>query len=153
LAREELPVFTFDRDYPSARRGFGGYLAEGPRPFRVGNWYVIGFSAGDYQAEDYGLHLMASKSLTGPYVPYLDDDTSDFTHFETEIEKSYKMYWGAARPAFFEMNGRWWVLFHGILSTDTHQLEEGERDIYLAPVDITFQPTGPPKIKISVREN
>lgn len=137
-----------DKDWPAVTRGFGGKLVEGPRPFRVGDWYLVGFSAGDYTSDNYGIHLMASQSIDGPYQPYLNKAKTDLVDFGKSIEQKIPLTWGAARPAFFAIDGKWWVLFHGIDQSDEEQVETGQRDVYLAPVSVDMSVGQPPKIRI-----
>lgn len=143
---------TGDPIWPAAQRSFGGSLVEGARVFQWQDFYLMGFSAGDYQNSRYGIHLAWSKSLHGPFTPYLNKQGDDLFHFESTLEKLYPMIWGGARPAFFEVNGNWWVLFHGILKHEATDSEDGQRDVFLAPVRITPRDGLPPRIEILAEE-
>lgn len=153
LAEEEHPIILLSEEsWPATLRNFGGVLAEGPRPFKIGEWFLIGFSAGDYTSENYGIHLLFSKSITGSYQPYLDKLGDNLKDFGQYIEQQHGLTWGAARPSFFEVDGQWWVLFHGIDIEDKEKIERGQRDVYLAPVEVMEHADGPPTIRILVRD-
>lgn len=122
--------------WPSARRSFGGSLVEGPRPFFAKGKYFVSFSAGEYASENYGIHLLEAKDVLGPYRPIMNKMNNDLKDFGEEIESQRKLTWGAARAAFFEVQGKWWSLFHGIDQKDDHPIEDGLRNIFLAPVEI-----------------
>lgn len=124
------------RIWPSARRSFGGSLVEGPRPFFANGKYFVSFSAGEYASENYGIHLLKSDKIEGPYAPWMNENNSDLKDFGQEIEEKRKLTWGAARAAFFEIQGQWWTLFHGIDQKDDRPIEDGLRNIFLAPVEI-----------------
>ncbi|RYZ69410.1 MAG: hypothetical protein EOP05_14880 [Proteobacteria bacterium] len=145
--KKEIPVLQLPRSkaglarsWPAAQRAFGGALLEGPRPFKIGAYYFISFSAGDYTSDEYGIHLAWSTSLTGPYEPYLTPTADDLLNFgETLESETQRLTWGAARGSFFEANGKWWVLYHGIDENRPRlgaYIEDGLRDVYLAPVTI-----------------
>lgn len=149
LADEEHQIMALDEDsWPATHRGFGGLLVEGPRPFKIGDWYLIGFSAGDYTSDNYGIHLMASQNITGPYEPYLTSSGENLKDFGRALEREHNLTWGAARPAFFEVEGQWWVLFHGIEREDEDKVARGQRDVYLAPVEVITHRHKPPTIRI-----
>lgn len=133
LTGPEISILTLKTHWPATRRSFGGQLVEGPRPFKAMNRYFISFSAGDYGSDEYGMHLLVSQKITGPYVPYLTSNRSDLFHFGQNVEKNIPMTWGAARAAFFEMHGKWWTVFHGI--KDDSDFNE-KRNLWLAPVSI-----------------
>lgn len=134
LTGPEIPILKLSQDWARARRSFGGKLVEGPRPFKANGIYFISFSAGDYTSDDYGIHLMASKNLLGPYEPYLTPDKKDLKDFAVDIEKKLPLTWGGARAAFFEARGKHWALFHGI--KDDGSSAEGLRNVWLSPVTI-----------------
>ncbi len=134
LTGPEIPILKLNQDWARARRSFGGKLVEGPRPFFANGIYFISFSAGDYTSDDYGIHLMASKNLLGPYEPYLTPDKKDLKDFAETIEQKLPLTWGGARAAFFENDGKHWALFHGI--KDDGSSAEGLRNIWLSPVTI-----------------
>ncbi len=134
LTGPEIPILKLSKDWARTRRSFGGKLVEGPRPFKANGIYFISFSAGDYTSDDYGIHLMASKNLLGPYEPYLTPDKKDLKDFAGDIEKQLPLTWGGARAAFFEANNKHWALFHGI--KDDGSSAEGLRNVWLSPVTI-----------------
>lgn len=134
LTGPEIPILKLKHDWSRARRSFGGKLVEGPRPFFHNGIYFISFSAGDYTSDDYGIHLMASKNLLGPYEPYLTKDKKDLKDFAEGIEKQMPLTWGGARAAFFEAKGKHWALFHGI--KDNGESTKGLRNVWLSPVTI-----------------
>lgn len=123
-------------------RSFGGSLMEGPRVFFANGEYFMSFSAGDYQNDNYGIHLARSTSLLGPYKPVLSRSGLSLRDFSLEIEKVMPMTWGAGRAAYFSVAGKWWALFHGIPKVDTENVERGYRSVFLTPV--TFDQNGLP---------
>lgn len=135
LTGPEIPILKLNRIWDQARRSFGGSLVEGPRPFKANGIYFISFSAGDYQSDDYGIHILASKNLLGPYKPYLTPDKRDLKNFSDSIEKQVPMTWGAARASFFEVNGKFYSLFHGI--KDTGSEINGLRNVWLGELEIS----------------
>lgn len=145
LVGPEITIFEIpsDKPWPSAVRGDGTLLVEGPRPFKVGDRYLLSFSAGDFYADDYGIHLLWADHVTGPYRPILNED-GDFKNFSEDIEKELPLKRGAARGAFFEMDGKWYVLFHGIPQNADTQM----RDVFLAPVKIDMRGQIP-KVRIN----
>lgn len=122
--------------WPLARRSFGGSLVEGPRPFFANGKYFVSFSAGEYASDNYGIHLLQSDKIQGPYKPFLNESGKDLKDFGVDIENKRKLTWGAARAAFFQMRGEWWTVFHGIDQKDNSPVEDGLRNIFLAPVVI-----------------
>lgn len=134
LSGPEIPILKITRDWARTRRSFGGKLVEGPRPFKARGIYFISFSAGDYGSDDYGIHLMASKNLLGPYEPYLTPEKTDLVDFASHIEEKLPLTWGGARAAFFEVAGKHWALFHGI--KDVPESPEGLRNVWLSRVMI-----------------
>lgn len=134
LTGPEVSILRLTKNWPRIRRSFGGTLAEGPRPFFARGIYFISFSAGDYTSDDYGIHLLASKNILGPYEPYLTKDKKDLVDFAATIEKKLPLTWGGARASFFEAEGKHWALFHGI--RETGEEVNGLRNVWLSPVSI-----------------
>lgn len=152
LIGKEYPSLRLPQKvWPAAEREFGGGLVEGPRPFKVGRYFLIAFSAGDYHSDNYGIHLAWSETIEGPFTPYLTKNGQDLQHFGQAIEKKLALTWGAARPAFFQLDQKWWVLCHGIRKS-RGPFEEGHREVFLAPVQITEASSGPPLIRILQRD-
>lgn len=149
----EIPILVWGAQiWPALRRSFGGTLAEGPRPFTHKGFYFISFSGGDYTSDDYGIHLLWSKSLEGPYLPYLNNRNADLKDFGYEIESRVPMVWGAGRASFFEAQGGWWAIFHGIEPHELQPHEDAKRVLYLAPVSIrTFNNTSP-EVRILLKD-
>jgi Glycosyl hydrolases family 43 len=139
---EEISILKVPSSpWPSSRRSFGGSLLEGPRPFFSQGKYFISFSAGEYASANYGIHLAWSERIEGPYNPVLE--RNNLKDYGQQIETKRKLTWGAARASFFEVNGIWWTLFHGIDQVSDGPIEEGRRNIFLAPVEIQPQGRGP----------
>lgn len=147
-AEKEIPIFKIpSKPWPSTRRYSGGALVEGPRPFRAGGKFLISFSAGEYASDNYGIHLLWSDKITGPYRPYMNGNGSDLKNFGKDLEKQIPLTWGAARATFFQSENQWWAVFHGIQRRSTDQdLSEGKRRLYIAPVQIRPQQDAPPRI-------
>lgn len=122
------------RRWPSARRSFGGSLVEGARPFKVGQTYFLSFSAGDYNSDAYGIHLLRAARPEGPYEPLLNARGNDLRDFGQEIEREMPLTWGPGRAVFFERGGRWWILFHGIRKP--FQGTDGHRQLFLMPANM-----------------
>lgn len=136
LYGKELDILKIPKHpWPASQRKGGTLLIEGPRPFKVGEKYLISFSAGDYFSDDYGIHLAWANMMTGPYTPYLDKN-GDLKKFAKAIDKKMPMTWGPARAAFFKVDNNWWMLFHGIEASPHHDLSEDKRNVYLTPVEI-----------------
>jgi hypothetical protein len=150
LGKVEYPILRFNHHpWPATNRRAGGYLVEGPRVFKINLGYLLAFSSGDYQSDTYGMNLLWSAKLLGPYLPYLNQ-SGDLRNFGSELEASahYPLTWGAARPAFFEHDGQWWVIFHGVRQELAPPREDAHRTLFIAPVEISERPTGPPEIRI-----
>lgn len=130
--------------WASAKRSDGGLLVEGPRPFKMNGITGLSISGGDYNSDHYGIHLLWQTENRN-FEPVLGQN-GDLLDFGKEIRKVFPMTWGPARAVFFEYEGQWWVLFHGIPIGSLHDTAEGRRDIFLAPVQV--QHGRFPKIKI-----
>lgn len=138
LSEIEIPILEFDQTpWPLARRYSGGALLEGPRPFLVEDYYVVSFSAGEYQSDRYGIHLAWSKNLQGPYFPFLNEKGNDLKDFAKGLRQKLSMTWGPGRAVLFNHGDQQWMLFHGILKDDQERMEHQERDVFLAPVKVT----------------
>ncbi len=149
LDEKEHEILVFSENFPaSAKRAFGGALVEGARPFKVNDTWFISFSAGDYDSDDYGVHLAWSKNLTGPYEINLDFE-GDFLDYAKDVDKILDGRWGAGRASFFQDPlSRWWVLLHAIPGKEFPKDGiDPKRDIFLAPVEIDTSKK-PPEIKI-----
>jgi hypothetical protein len=131
---QEISILKIpQKPWTASMRDFGGSLIEGPRVFTEAGRYFITFSAGDYMSDDYGINLMSSSQLTGPYRPHLDDQ-KDLKNYGSSIEANRNLTWGAGRAAIFKMDGNWWGLYHGI---DEREAEaEGKRNVFLSPVKV-----------------
>lgn len=146
---QEISILNLKKkSWPAVRRSFGGKLAEGPRPFRVGNHYFISFSGGDYNSENYGIHLLVAKKALGPYEPYLNAAGMDLKDFSKDLEKKIKLTWGAGRAVFFVWQDEWWILFHGIPSENGEAPEDGKRNLFLAPVDFENLDSAQPTVRM-----
>ena len=135
LEGPEVQILKLKKDWPSIRRSFGGVLAEGPRPFYSNGLYFISFSAGDYTSDDYGIHLMASKNILGPYEPYLNKEKSDLVDFSAALDEKLPLTWGGGRAVFFEAKGKLWTMFHGIRMNG--EVNREKRNVWLSPVSIS----------------
>jgi hypothetical protein len=142
--QERRLLHTKGRRWLAIRRASGGALTEGPRAFTARGKIFVAFSAGDYAADKYGIHLLWADSISGGFKPVLDESGHDLKDFGREVEKVLPLSWGAARPAFFEADGEWWVLFHGIEEGG----EDSLRNVYLAPVEIGPGKKGVPDVRI-----
>ncbi len=138
---------TNRKSWPALKRSFGGKLAEGPRPFKVGPHYFVSFSGGDYNSENYGIHLMVSKKPLGPYAPYLNEQGNNLKDFSLDLEKHQRLTWGAGRAVFFEWKNTWWILFHGIPSEDGEAPEDGKRNLFMAPVTFDDLESAKPTVR------
>jgi hypothetical protein len=169
---EEIPILDVGSPpYPTTRRRAphsgepNGFLIEGPRPTRVvledQVFYLLGFSAGDFPTDRYGIHLAWSRHVLGPYLPLLESSPHglDMADLGREIRQRYGLSWGPARPSFFaDPSGAWWLLFHAVrkeLRPDTdysnwpqRPLGHFHRNIYLAPVRIALGESGHPTVHI-----
>lgn len=132
---KEIPVLLNPQRWNAAKRKFGGSLVEGARPFRAEGKILVAFSAGDYDSDRYGIHLLWADSVAGPYHPYLTPNGRDLKNFAESIP--LPLTWGPGRPAFFSAEGEWWVLFHGIDRREDPSPKDGLRNLYLAPVKIS----------------
>lgn len=124
-----------DSSWPSSKRSDGGLLIEGPRPFIMNGITGLSISAGDYNSDNYGIHILWQNEK-GKFEPILGQN-GDLLDFGTEIRKAFPMTWGPARAVFFEHDSQWWVLFHGIPIGSLHDQAEGRRDVFLAPVEVS----------------
>lgn len=139
LVGDEVSILKIpNTPWPAAQRQDGTLLIEGARPFKFGKYYMLTFSAGDYFTDTYGIHLAWSKKLRGPYKPFLTAK-GNLKNFARVINKKMPMTWGPARAAFFEAQGRLWMLFHGIEKATWTPTPDGLRNIYLSPVDIDIE--------------
>lgn len=152
LSTEEISILKVPQKMWPRSKHANGSLVEGPRPVRLKNGFLIGFSAGDYNSDGYGIHFMWSKKLTGPYRPFLTTKGQDLRDFALPLRQEVPFTWGAGRPALFEVDGKWWILFHGIDKRDHARVDHGQRSIYLAPLKITEKKSGPPSVEILINE-
>lgn len=141
---ERLLMHTKNRRWKSIRRNSGGKLTEGPRAFSALGKIFVAFSAGEYASDEYGIHLLWADSVSSDFRPMLDENGHDLKDFGREVEKVLPLSWGAGRPAFFEADGKWWVLFHGIEEGG----EDSLRNVYLAPAEISIGKNGVPEVRI-----
>ncbi|HXE62003.1 MAG TPA: hypothetical protein VN519_00595 [Bryobacteraceae bacterium] len=130
--------------YPSTNRGVD-QLSEGPRPIRIGNSYVVGYSSGPWNSASYTMNFAASTNIDGPYRPQLTADGSDLEDVGLPLKERYGMTWGPGRPAlFYDPDGGLWMLFHA----KDAQTPCGFRNIYLAPAEIEMGPDALPRIHL-----
>lgn len=115
----EITIFKIGNNpYPSVKRTGGGLLAEGPRPIQVSiqgqKFFLIGFSTGDFPTDSYHINFLWSRTMMGPYTPFLTADQSDLMDFGSDLKKRYRLSW-LGRPALFQTpTGEYEMLFHGV---------------------------------------
>jgi hypothetical protein len=159
---DEIAVFkNTSPPFPATVRGADNTLMEGPRPFHAvlknQDFYFVGFSSGQWDSSHYGINILWSRSITGPYVPYLTEDKSDLFDFGDQLRTNYALTYGPGRPAFFQADdSQWWLLFHAaslaVVQASPTAPGPGRgpfRNFFLAPVKIELGPGNIPKITIS----
>jgi hypothetical protein len=107
--------------FPSTGRTIGGYLVEGPRPIRMridGNdFFIIGFSSGDFPTDSYTINYAWSKLPLGPYRPMLVATAGggmDLLDLGRLIKMKHGLSW-VGRPSFYRTpSGKYEMLFHGV---------------------------------------
>jgi hypothetical protein len=130
--------------YPSTNRGVD-QLSEGPRPIRIANSYVVGYSSGPWNSDTYTMNFAASPKIDGPYRPQLTPDGRDLEDVGLPLKERYGMTWGPGRPALFnDPDGNLWMLFHA----KDPQTPCGFRNIYLAPAGIQIGSDALPRIHL-----
>lgn len=148
LESKEYPILTIPTSpWPSAHHA-KGYLVEGARPVALKNGYLMAFSAGEYHSNHYGIHFAWSKNITGPYAPFLTSSKKDLKDFGMNLRKKLSLIWGPGRPALFQVDGQWWMLFHGINKNDPNQVDHDLRGIYLTPIEISEKQNERPDIYV-----
>jgi hypothetical protein len=161
---EEIVLLSVDENNPwkTAKRGDGGLLLEGPRVVTIKVkdkiYYVMGFSAGDFPTEQYGIHFAVSENPLGPFHPILTDDKKDLKDFGAAIRKQKNLYGGPARPdLFMAHDGQWWVAFHAAVKRGgpntnykiwPESLDDFHRNIYLTPFEIGAGKNNLPKFEL-----
>lgn len=149
----ETSIFDFKLgQWPTLARENGGVLAEGPRPFKFANGYLISFSGGDYWSNSYGIHLLWSKNINGPYAPFTTPDGRDLKDFGATLRQTLNLTWGPARAVFFERRGRWYALFHAVKKPFNPKVQEGYRQLFLAEVTIESSSGQAPQITFSAEQ-
>jgi hypothetical protein len=118
----------------------------------------MGFSSGDFPTSQYGINLAYSVDPGGPYCPVLTEDGKDLADFGSGIRERYGLSWGPGRPDFFKDSaGRWWIAFHAVDTAEVPDqdysvwpvdLNRFHRNIYLAPIQISLDRDGTPRIAI-----
>ena len=102
-----------DPKYPDAK------IAEGPFAIKVGNTWALTYSANDCRSQNYGIGLLTSNSLAGPWKK--QDNSPIF-------QNAYGMM-GTAHHAFFrDKHGRLHIVFHAHNSPE----QMGPRLLYIA---------------------
>ena len=102
-----------DPKYPNAK------IAEGPFAIKVGNTWALTYSANDCRSQNYGIGLLTSNSLAGPWKK--QDNSPIF-------QNAYGMM-GTAHHAFFrDKHGRLHIVFHAHNSPE----QMGPRLLYIA---------------------
>ena len=160
LDDKEIAIFRIPQPaYPAVVRWSDNTLAEGPRPFRVRvgakNFYLVAFSSSQWSSDHYGINLLWSEKIDGPYHPYLTDNNSDLKDFGTEIRAHYGLTYGPGRPNFFQdPDGRWWLLFHAATKPEPNSVAPTYRNFFLAPARIrNLNPDGSPMVEINEDES
>lgn len=108
--------------------GAGGKYPEGPHIYRIGAFYYL------IQAEggtEYGhmTTIFRSKHVYGPYESCPHNPI--LSHKDNQYSSIQCVGHG---DLVDDVNGRWWILCHGIRMLDSRLLHNTGREVYLAPV-------------------
>jgi hypothetical protein len=151
--------------YPATHRTIGGYLLEGPRPIHVRlggqDFYLVGYSSGDFCTDGYGMNFAWSRKIDGPYRPFLTDDGKDLRDFGRDLKAKYGLSW-LGRPTIFRTpDGRHELMFHAVRKAilpdhdytrwpdgTGYQLWEFFRVILKADLEISWR-NGAPELRIA----
>jgi hypothetical protein len=162
---KEVILMTINekKPLPAVKRADGGLLTEGPRVvrMRIGkkNFFVMGFSSGDFPTDHYGINLAFSENITGPYEPLLTtrNGVVDLLDLGRDIRERYQLSWGPARPTFYkDRSGRMWIVFHAVdkrehpgvdFSRWPADLAPFQRQLYMAPLKVGLR-KGRPTFKL-----
>ncbi|HLE00470.1 MAG TPA: hypothetical protein VJB59_09430 [Bdellovibrionota bacterium] len=172
----EVKMFHIDetKPFPSLVRTDGptpaesSILMEGPRvtafdnPVTGQRQYFMLVSGGDFSTDRYGIHVLISDTMKGPFKPLMKPGGRDLLDIGDEIRKTYRLSWGPARAhAFQDEQGRWKITFHAtdkdILpgenysTLDWDTLNKFNRNVYVADLDIGFDAHGNPGFQIQHR--
>ena len=160
LYGEEVAVFKIPTvPYPAVVRATGNLLAEGPRPFVAHvngqKFYFVSFSSSDWASNRYGINILWSRKVEGPYLPVLNQDQSDLLDLGADLRAHHALTFGPGRASFFQdPDSKWWCIFHASrlphsTSSQTDAGEDGsfQRNYFLAPVRIELV-NGTPKVRV-----
>ncbi len=131
---EHLIINSEDKGFLSAETFGGNHLVEGARILKLKNVYYLFFSAGSFDASDYGIHLGVLDSLQGAAKIY-KTKSGDICDFGGSLRKKLHLTWGPGRPAAFVHGEDTWLLFHGIRKK-SKCLELKCRDTFLVKIDL-----------------
>jgi hypothetical protein len=161
---ERIAVGVGDPPWPATRRSIGGWLVEGPRPCRLTiggeDFFVLGFSSGDYPTDGYGMDYAWSRTLEGPYHPRLADPRRDLLDLAAALKRRLGLSW-VGRPAFFQgAAGAVQVLFHGVWKDripdndyarwpTRHRVQEFSRCVFRAAVAASVDAAGTPILRLA----
>ncbi|HEX4922781.1 MAG TPA: hypothetical protein VFV50_01805, partial [Bdellovibrionales bacterium] len=155
-----------DPPWPSTRRTIGGTLVEGPRPVRMSaggeEFYVLGFSSGDFPTDKYALNWAWSREILGPYEPALTSDGADLADLGHDVREQFHLSW-TGRPVFYQTpEGSWEMMFHGVHKAvlpendykhwpERYKLWEFYRCLFKARLKVTFE-RGRPCLALDLHE-
>jgi|tagenome__1003787_1003787.scaffolds.fasta_scaffold20988121_3 hypothetical protein len=163
LAEEKIVLRIDDKEpWPAVQRKDGGLLIEGPRVMKMRrnkqNFYVMGFSSGDFPTDHYGINLAFSFAPEGPYSPVLTEDGTDLRDFGADLRELYGLSWGPARPDFYrDRQGKMWVAFHGVekkrypgadFDNWPTNLSDFHREIFLVPFEVQLNRFNQPEFHL-----
>ena len=132
LKGPEIQIFRIpSTPFPAVVRTNGNLLAESPRPFSVRlrhrSYYFVSFSSSDWGSDHYGINLLWSDAIDGPYQPILNSHRHDLKDFGVKIRTEHALTYGPGRGSFFQdAKGHWWVIFHAATL-------EARRNVQAAP--------------------
>ncbi len=134
IGEEHLIIDSEEKSFLSSKTFAGNHLVEGARILKHKNVYYLFFSAGSFDATDYGIHLGVLDSLPGAAKIY-KAKSGDLCDFGRGLRKKLQLTWGPGRPAAFVRGADTWLLFHGIReNSDCFQLNC--RDTFLVQIDL-----------------
>ena len=134
IGKEHLIIDSEEKSFLSTETFGGNHLVEGARILKHKNVYYLFFSAGSFDANDYGIHLGVLDSLPGAAKIY-KNKSDDLCDFGGALRKKLQLTWGPGRPAAFMRGTDTWLLFHGIRkNSDCFQLNC--RDTFLTKIKL-----------------
>ena len=102
-AKPETMRRLFGATEPWELRFPGEFVTEAPSINRIGDVYVLTYTANNYKDQDYALGIATAKSIHGPWTKYHGNP----------VMLRYGRYVGTGCNTFFkDVNGQWKSVFH-----------------------------------------